>query len=179
MLKQLHQSIEAHIQANLPQIKWIDIWNNQPARYGEDFPWPRPAIFLEYQFPDFETQGKGVQKTDAVINVYITQDLYAGAYTGAPNQTAALAVLDMIDTVHAAMQGFSDDSAGLGALDRQSLTPDTNHGNLVTYSLTYQARVTDASAIPPTEEVTPTTELQDGPKPYDQESNFDEGWAGQ
>jgi hypothetical protein len=141
-VKELYLLIAERIRELLPDVGHTDLFNRQFDRLSEEYPLAFPAILIELQ-ASFTGKGKGKQDGAWTITLHIGQELYADSYMGSDSQGKALEILDFVDRVYLALQGF--EGAKLSPLERTSLEPDSDHDNLVVYKMSFTTSLLDDS----------------------------------
>ncbi len=143
-MKELYLALCARIAEKLPSIGWIDLFNDQFTKLeqGEELPIPLPAVMIELQV-DWTANGNGLQSGNCRVVLHVGQELYTDSYYGSPDQSRALEVLDLLQSLYTHLQGF--EQPGFSALERTQNEQDTNYGNLVVHKITFSTQLVDNS----------------------------------
>lgn len=143
-MKDVFQSLVTRLQNEVTEIAHFDLYNSQLENLDEEKVIDYPAVFFEIEVAEFENIAKGSQQaTDSLIRVYVVDWKYEDSYAGSNNQTGFLNYFDLLDKVHAALHNWNDPNGAFSTLRRQSLTPDNNHGGLISYIMDYNTTLYD------------------------------------
>lgn len=142
--KTLYGELSEFITTNISMVKWLDLWHNQINFLDTEHPFPTPAVFLGFRSNAMQDLGTKVQKVTLQVDVYIYYETFADTYTGAFNQDAALAFLELFDSINQLLHGSS--GTNYSSMRRTAFNPvDTgNAGNL--YLVNYICELVDYSA---------------------------------
>lgn len=145
--KDAYKEIALRINANIPAVKWIDLWHNQIGFLSEEHPFPAPAIFLSFRTLDTTDLGQKVQDYEIQIDFYVYYETFADTFDGSYNQQSALAFLQTLEDIHKFFHGFSGEH--FSELRHTSFAPvDTGSaGNLYRSSFVCLMRGYNASTI--------------------------------
>jgi hypothetical protein len=116
-------------------VKTSRLYNSQFDNEGQEATYTLPVAFIEFAELVYTSNAEGVQEIAARIRIHV----------GASSlKTEDLGVLDLLETVHASLQGFSavPDST---PLDRVFEGQDVNHDNVTVWVMDYTTRLTDTS----------------------------------
>lgn len=146
-MKAAFKTIADRINNQVSEVQHLDLWNNQIESLEEEKPFDYPAVFLEFEIPDFTNVSRSSQQAEgAIIRLYVADWKYEDSYEGSPNQAGFLAYFDLLDKLHAALHGWSDPDGTFSALQRRSINPDNNHGGVVVYTIDFETTLFDAGA---------------------------------
>lgn len=123
MRKQIFQAICTRLAERVPDIQFIDLWNNNVATLSGGAVWPLPAVFVEFEQIEWRQQNNGARRGDVAVRLHIvTRSVATHGHTD-PKMPDALAFLDLIERINTAMQGLRGENfAGF-----QLTTSATNH----------------------------------------------------
>lgn len=129
--------------ATVPAIKHVALWRNQIDKMEDgkqDF-MAFPAVFVEFLPATFSELGGGerLQQGSGTIRVHIV---------GFELQMTDEQILDLPQTVYAALQGLKDDAQSFSPLTRIADTPDNNITNVLHWQTDYSCIWNDDSAQP-------------------------------
>ncbi len=152
MKKQLYLAIKNRLK-NIPGadgeplFKHFDLWNQQVEFIEQETPFLTPAVFVEFLPMKWRTLGNRVQDADLTTRLHIVTEWNALTADYSPEEEDALAYLDIVDSVVAAMQNFTAPCSN--AWMRTQTIPNHNHERYVDSVEEYVCRVTDTSANTP------------------------------
>ena len=148
MRLQIYKAICNRLTAQVPDIKHIDLWNNNIAVLSGGAVWPRPAVFVEFEAIEWRQQQNRARMADIAVRLHIVTD--AVSYNGStdPKQDSALAFFDLINKVNAAMQGLRGDNFAGFMLTTSATNHD--HAELIESVERYITRAQDTTAMIPT-----------------------------
>lgn len=139
--------------AKVPEVKLIDLWNNQPAMIGEEDAIDVPAVYIEMLPVDWQTRGQKEQQGDLVFILRLVTEA-TGTETNSrePQERieAALERLTIAEKLFKALHGYQayDGASQFGKIIRVTNSIDSNSSQLNTDALTFKTRLTDSAAVP-------------------------------
>ncbi|MDR0729921.1 MAG: hypothetical protein LBF19_07370 [Prevotellaceae bacterium] len=68
---EIYKEIAERIAANLPAIRWVDLWHEQVNYLTEELPFPTPAVFIAFYTRGTEDAGEWVQNCNVQIDMYL------------------------------------------------------------------------------------------------------------
>lgn len=158
-MKQLFLDIKAHLLAQVPELAFIQMFNNQfeLIESQETYSFPFPCCFIEFLADNPVQQlGNGVQIYDPLtVRIHIGHDFY-NAIDGTQEQD--LEVFDLKQKVFKALNKFEPNGATV--FIRFSETQDTNHTNVYHFIQDYKTNYVDwdrSEPINPTASTPPIT----------------------
>lgn len=125
------------------KIAWYDLWNNQPNNMDKEDPFPYPAVFFDFGTINWREVQYGVQEGDCTLRIIVVQDDYANSDDSSNNQASALSVLDLLQDINKALNGYS--STHLRRLVRTASTIDSDHDASRIDIIEYQCTMLDCS----------------------------------
>ncbi len=145
MRKQIYKAICDRISQQVSEVKHIDLWNNNISVLSGGAVWPRPAVFVEFETIEWRQQQNRVRMADIAVRLHIVTD--AVSYNGStdPKQDTALAFLDLLNKVNAAMQGLRGENFAGFMLTTSATNHD--HAELIESVERYITRAQDTSAM--------------------------------
>lgn len=149
MRKQIFQAIAQRITERVDNVKFIDLWNNNVTALAGGAVWPTPAIFVEFEEIEWGQLGNAARAADVGVRLHIvTRAVLTNGHTD-KRQDEALAYLDLIDHVNAAMQGLGGENFSAFMLTTSATNHE--HAELIESVERYvtHARDTSAMASPP------------------------------
>lgn len=144
MLKSLYNEL-AGILSAVEGVRWVDLWHEQVGFLAEEHPFPAPALFLGFQSLGMESYPGGVQVIPTQVDVYVFHETFADSYAGSANQTNALAFMEMVDAVQAALHGR--DGQHFKTLERIAYQRMESGGSGILYRISYSCHLVDAGAV--------------------------------
>lgn len=123
MRKQIFQAICVRLTERVPDIQFIDLWNNNVQTINGGAVWPLPAVFVEFEQIEWRQQNNAARRGDVAVRLHIITRAIATHGHDDPKISDALGFLNLIDQINAAMQGLRGDNfTGF-----QLTTSATNH----------------------------------------------------
>lgn len=89
----------------LESIKHVDLYNEQPYYEEEEYPYPAPAVFLDFASEGIESVGKLNQQITFRMGVILQAETLADSHNGSANQANAIAFATKLKQIHALLQG--------------------------------------------------------------------------
>lgn len=141
-------AIAKRIREQVPDIKHIDLFNQQYNMPGEELPFNTPAVFIEYLNTNWMDGSAGIQTGNSAIRVHIVMSNY--------NDTCNIDELDdttidnrlnhyaITKAVHQALQYF--EGCCFTGLLRSISEYDSNHDQILIEKVTYTFSECDDSA---------------------------------
>ena len=75
MRKQIFQAICTRLAERVPDIQFIDLWNNNVATLSGGAVWPLPAVFVEFEQIEWRQQNNGARRGDVANRSEAVRDL--------------------------------------------------------------------------------------------------------
>ena len=159
-MKQLFLDIKSQLLAQVPELAFIQMFNNQfeLIESQDTYSFPFPCCFIEFLADNpIQQLGNGVQIYDPLtVRVHIGNDFY-NAMDGTQEQD--LIVMDLKQKVFKALNKF--EPLGATVFVRFSETQDTNHTNVYHFIQDYKTNYIDQDRNEPVKSTlsTPPTTL--------------------
>lgn len=151
MRKQIFTAICKRLAEKIPELRFIDIWNNNVTLLNGGATWPLPAVFVEFETIEWRQQNNAARRGEVAIRLHIiTRAVTTHGHTDS-KQTEALAFFDLIDRVNAAMQGLRGDNFAGFMLTTSATNHD--HAELLESVERYVTSAQDTTAMPNTGKV--------------------------
>lgn len=177
-MKLHYLAIVNRIKSRVPEVKHIDLYNQQYLKQEEEHPFLTPAVFIEFSSMPWLNQGDGTQEApEGQITLHLVDDDYSDSWQAGDdvaNQTPAMAWIELIEKLHQAFNNFAPKGiyvapnpaivpvdAPEGTLppqatdvhlstdwQRSNQEPDTDADNMRVEKLTYDMCLFDYSATP-------------------------------
>lgn len=122
----LYTALKTHIETELPAIKSVRLWNNQPNREMVENAFLYPIVFLQFSPIEFRELSKGVQQFDMTVTTHLGFESYKDEDTY---------VLDLKQQLYAVVQRFRNEY--FSRLQRVAERPNFDHDNIQIYETDY------------------------------------------
>lgn len=152
MRKQIFQTICARLTERVPDIQFIDLWNNNVQTLNGGAVWPLPAVFVEFEPIEWRQQNNGARRSDVAVRLHLVTRAVSTHGAADPKMSDALGFLDLIDRVNAAMQGLRGDNFSGFQLTTSATNHD--HAELMESVERYITSAQDITAMPKAAQVT-------------------------
>jgi uncharacterized repeat protein (TIGR01451 family) len=151
MIDILYAAIRDKIKQDLPAVKWIDLDSGQLDNPEQSYPFPFPAIFIDFPAIDWQDAGERMQDGQVQVSFRIAFRIYDETHGSAPDDsydtfTKAMDALHLMTSIHAKLQGFSD-GATFNRLSRITTTTDRREDGLKVFNMVYACEARDKSAM--------------------------------
>ena len=130
MRLQIFKAIAQRLREAVPEVKFISVWNEQLATIQTGKAWPLPAVFVEFDAHSWRSVGMGLREADIPVILHIVTR--AADFNGSADvrrMDKALAYLDTIDSIDAALEGLSGPNFSSFMLTQSF--PNHSHAELV------------------------------------------------
>jgi len=139
-MKLLYNTIMNRIVSQVPEIRMVDFDMGQLELLASDM---RPGLLfpcclVDIDYIDCEDGCEGSQRVHARITLKIAfeQQLPTDSLSSEAKRSGALAVFDVIEKVHASLQGYSTDE--FSAFSRVSMSPDRRFTGIRVIDVVYE-----------------------------------------
>lgn len=143
-----YKAIADRICNEVPTIKHVDLFYEQhhimDGGDGNWIPLRCPAVFLEFTAPQVNDLGELRQEMLMDIGVYLAYEMTADSNRNSLGQERALAFIQMLRDIHAALHGHS--GTHFGSLSRVSIERIPGPPTMVVYRQVYRCHMLDYSA---------------------------------
>lgn len=145
MRLQIYKAICKRLADRVPDIKYLDLWNNNIASISGGAVWSRPAVFIEFETIEWHQQQNRTRMADIAVRLHIVTDTVS--YNGSTDekQDSALAFFDLLNRINSAMQGLRGDNFTGFMLTTSATNHD--HAELIESVERYITRAQDTSAL--------------------------------
>ena len=147
MRKQIYQAIAERLQAMVPGVKYISLWNRNTEQLTKQKAFRMPAVFVEFEPVTWSQYTQGVRSADLRVRLHVVTETLATPEHGGRYQDKALAHLGLIESISAAVQGLSGE--GFNSFMLVESVTDHNHAQIEDNEECYITRITDNSARKP------------------------------
>lgn len=136
----------------MPELKQIELWNDQYNRTDEDLPLMLPACFIDFGGIEWVTEGLHNQEGNCDIRFHLAMGFMLpnsnfGTGAWSANEYDAQ-VLDTMEKLHKALHGFqmkTENGVKSTELTRVRTEQDTQSNAVHVWILTYRTRIFDSS----------------------------------
>lgn len=146
MRKQIFQAICTRLTERVPDIQFIDLWNNNVQMLNGGAVWPLPAVFVEFEPIEWRQQGGGARRGDVAVRLHLVTRAVSTHGSKDPKMPDALSFLDLIDRINAAMQGLRGNNFSGFQLTTSATNHD--HAELMESVERYTTSAQDTTAMP-------------------------------
>lgn len=145
MRKEIFLAICNQIKQHVPEVKFIDLWNEHLAEITTGSAWPTPSVFVEFEQYEVRQMANRARVADVPVRLHIIDR--AQNYNGSDDQrmNKAIAYFDLIDKVNAAMAKLSGDNFSTFMLTASAT--NHNHAELIENIERHVCRAQDLSAV--------------------------------
>lgn len=134
---------------------YISLWNMNTDQLRQQKAFRMPAMFVEFETIQWTQLSQGGRSAEVRVRLHIVTDTLATPEVGGKYQDKALAHLDFLERVGAAMQGLAGD--GFNGFTLVETVTDHDHEQVRRDELCYLTRVNDLSGVKPRTTVSDVT----------------------
>lgn len=136
MRKEIYEMLCERL-GNIPEIKYIDLWNHNVEFIEQEDNWERPAVFVELCPINWEATVAGMRYvTEAKVNLHVVTDWVGSSAANSDQREESLTVFDLLEKIHTALADV--DGEHFKEFDISNSTTNHNHEeileNIETYS---------------------------------------------
>lgn len=146
MRKQIFLAICKRLKEAVPDILYLDLWNNNVAMLAGGAVWPTPAVFVEFETIEWRQQNNGARRGDVAIRLHVVTRHIPTNGAEDSRMEASLAYLDLLDRINAAIQGLRGENFAGFMLTTSATNHD--HAELVENVERYVTSAQDITAMP-------------------------------
>lgn len=152
MIDTVYAEICDQLKAQVTALKWIDLEAGQLDEPTKNFVPAYPAAFIDFENIDWDDAGEKMQDGLFSIAVRVAFRIYEQTHGNDPGNPSfdaranAMTKLQLINTIHAALQGFSD-GATFNAMSRYNTTTERRDDGLKVITMKYRCEGRDKSAM--------------------------------
>ena len=111
---------------NIPEIKYIDLWNHNVEFIEQEDNWERPAVFVELCPINWEATVAGMRYvTEAKVNLHVVTDWLGSSAANSDQREESLTVFDLLEKIHTALADV--DGEHFKEFDISNSTTNHNH----------------------------------------------------
>lgn len=121
---------------NIPEIKYIDLWNHNVEFIEQEDNWERPAVFVELCPINWEATVVGMRYvTEAKVNLHVVTDWVGSSAANSDQREESLTVFDLLEKIHTALADV--DGEHFRGFDISNSTTNHNHEDILENIETY------------------------------------------
>lgn len=121
---------------NIPEIKYIDLWNHNVEFIEQEDNWERPAVFVEHCPINWEATVVGMRYvTEAKVNLHVVTDWVGSSAANSDQREESLTVFDLLEKIHTALADV--DGEHFKEFDISNSTTNHNHEDILENIETY------------------------------------------
>lgn len=121
---------------NIPEIKYIDLWNHNVEFIEQEDNWERPAVFVELCPINWEATVAGMRYvTEAKVNLHVVTDWLGSSAATSDQREESLTVFDLLEKIHTALADV--DGEHFKEFDISNSTTNHNHEDILENIETY------------------------------------------
>ena len=121
---------------NIPEIKYIDLWNHNVEFIEQEDNWERPAVFVELCPINWEATVAGMRYvTEAKVNLHVVTDWLGSSAANSDQREESLTVFDLLEKIHTALADV--DGEHFKEFDISNSTTNHNHEDILENIETY------------------------------------------
>lgn len=132
-MDRLYLDLEARVVEKAPEIKHIDLWNNQIDN-EEEQAFPFPCLFVEFSGISYTEMGSGIQEASLTVRVRVGLESY---------KNKDLSIYALRRKINGFLMGFVGPTLQNKPFVRVSEEMDTNHDNRVIWVIDYTTTYMD------------------------------------
>jgi hypothetical protein len=143
----LYQDLLTRLAAQVPDLRWIDYDQGQIDYPAEHYPIDFPAVLIDFENTEWEDIGQQIQGGDVTITFRVVFRLYEDLnnHTPAASRQEGLNKLQLLNTLHKALQGFA--GVHYNALSRVRQFTEKRDDGLKVVAMQYGTYLTDQHAM--------------------------------
>ena len=121
---------------NIPEIKYIDLWNHNVEFIEQEDNWESPAVFVELCPINWEATVAGMRYvTEAKVNLHVVTDWLGSSAANSDQREESLTVFDLLEKIHTALADV--DGEHFKEFDISNPTTNHNHEDILENIETY------------------------------------------
>lgn len=115
---------------NIPEIKYIDLWNHNVEFIEQEDNWERPAVFVELCPINWEATVVGMRYvTEAKVNLHVVTDWVGSSAANSDQREESLTVFDLLEKIHTALADVNGEH--FREFDISNSTTNHNHEDIL------------------------------------------------
>lgn len=109
MRKQIFMAIAEALE-KMPDVKFIDIWNNQVEQLSGGALFPTPAIFIEFETLEWTQQNIHTRRGTLGVRLHVVTRAVVTHGFRDPNMKEALKLFDLLESINNMMQNLKGEN---------------------------------------------------------------------
>lgn len=151
MIDKLYTAIRQRLKTEVTSLKWIDLDTGQLDNPENNYPFPFPCVFIDFERVDWQDAGERMQDGLVMMTVRIASRIFDQTHSKTQDTlhdtfTKAMTALQILTTVHAKLQGYSDGTY-FNRLSRVSTETEKRNDGLKVFQMRYTFSARDKSAM--------------------------------
>lgn len=131
--------------AEVPDVRYIDLWHEQTDNLEEESMFPTPAVFIGFNTLDISDIGILAQDIDLQIDLYVFWETYSDTYNEAVMQEDALNYLNLLTLLGMMLHGKSGKHFGTLRRTHVGRVESGGTGNL--YRISFECKIRDYTTM--------------------------------
>ena len=107
MKAKLYEEIRERIKETMHEIKYVDLYRGQDRIPKEHYPYPLPAVFVNFDNIRWTNAAAGHQQGDTIISLRLMQDTLGDTFDTSEAETANIEELKLSEKLWDAVEGLS------------------------------------------------------------------------
>ena len=145
MRKRIIMAIADRIREQVPEIKYIDVFNEQIANATGGIPFPLPAVLIEFEEITYKQLSNHCTTADVPLRLHIVTRTVQANGSNARTFEASLAYFDTIDKVNKALSTLCGEY--FSTLMHLGSATNHNHAELLESVERYVTRIIDKTPL--------------------------------
>ncbi len=140
----LYIDLMKYLKESMPEVKHIDLWNNQPFNESQENAYNIPALFIEMPAAVATRISNKRYKADCTIRVHILADFIGDVDDIAPEgiRNGAFEHLQVLDDVVYFLDGHSSETVGYNSIGLESIEfAASDNDALIYHILTFKTQL--------------------------------------
>lgn len=131
--------------AEVPDVRYIDLWHEQTDNLEEESLFPTPSVFIGFNTLDISDIGILAQDIDLQIDLYVFWETYSDTYNEAVMQEDALKYLNLLTLLGMMLHGKSGKYFGTLRRTHVGRVESGGAGNL--YRISFECKIRDYTTM--------------------------------
>lgn len=145
MIAEIYPLIAARLKAQVPELIWIDLDQQQFEEEDQNYAIGYPAVLIDFDDANWQDIGEGIQNGDMTIKIRLGVQVMEDVYNQSTQLSAAMLKLQLANKVHKALQNWQGE--GFNKLTRVTSGRRPSNRSIWIYEMVYRTLVTDLSAV--------------------------------
>lgn len=143
----LYQKIMERLDANVPELRWIDLDQGQLETPEDSYPVQFPCCLIDFTNIIWQNVGRQLQAGDVTISLRVGFDIYEDTNNLSPevSRNNGLLKLRLLNKIHHYIQGFGGEH--FNRLNRIGTFQEKREDGLKVYNLVYITNMRDNNGM--------------------------------